>query len=370
MNFNNEKVSLSQMGSILVLTMVGTGILTLPRSLAEAVGTDGWLLILIGGAICIGLLFIHSYIVKSFPGKSYMEIIACNLSKPVSYVVTALLAIYFIGLNAFLIRIFSEVVKMFLLLRTPIEVIIFSIVLMAAYLARQGIETLGRLAELLLPLILVPSLILFLLAMVGGDITNLLPAVTTTPKEILEALPIVIFSYLGFDIILIFGIYVNKPNKVIKSSTKALVFVVLLYTILNIVTISTFGEKQTTHLIWPTISLFKTIEFPGLFIENVEGFVMALWVLIVFMSIAPLLLVATTLLGDLFTVRDNKYFALPLLPLLYFIALLGDSLAEAYAYLEKFINYTAPFVLVIIPVSILISMFIRRRLRREGNTNV
>ncbi|MBM7615950.1 GerAB/ArcD/ProY family transporter [Alkaliphilus hydrothermalis] len=369
MNFNNNKVSAPQLGSIILLTVVGTGILTLPRALAENVGSDGWLLILLGTLLSAAVVLIHSHIVKSFPNKGYMEIISTCLSKPVAYIVVALLVVYFIILNGFLVRLFAEVVKLFLLLRTPIEIIIFSLLLLGAYLARQGIETLGRLAELLIPIVLVPSLILFLLSLEGGDLGNLYPILKTPIPNILKEMPTILFSFLGFDVLLIFGLYVNKPQKIAKSATRAILFIGALYLVLNLSVIVKFGVPQTTHLIWPTISLFKTIDFPGLFIENVEGVVMGIWVLIVFMSIAPILLVKVILLQDLFSVKDNKCFALPLLPPLYFVALWGASLAESYAYLDKFVTYTAPIVTLGIPGLILIVMTFKKKNKKEGEPN-
>ncbi|WP_026476958.1 GerAB/ArcD/ProY family transporter [Alkaliphilus transvaalensis] len=370
MNFDNNRISATQLGSILLLTIVGTGILTLPRALAEAVGPDGWILILIGGIITIGLVLIHTYIVKSFPGKRYIEILSETLSKPVAYFLVALYVIYFIILNGSLVRIFSEVVKMFLLLRTPIEVIIFTILLVAAYLARSGIEALARMAELLVPLIFIPSIILFALATQGSDLTNLMPVLETSIEDLIAGIPTIVFSFLGFEILLIFGYYVNKPKQVMKKSSIAILVAMAIYSLLNIVTIAQFGVEQTVHLNWPTLSLFKTIEFPGLFIENVEAVVMGMWVMTVFMSIAPLLLVKVILLGDLFGARDNRFFALPLLPLLYFIALSADSMAAAYSYLDIFVNYTAPAVLLGVPILIIIVMKIKKTSKREGDANV
>ncbi|KAB3540958.1 GerAB/ArcD/ProY family transporter [Alkaliphilus pronyensis] len=366
---NNDKISPSQIANVLVLMMLGTGILTLPRTLTEAAATDWWIVLIIGGLGITLIAIAQAYIVKSFPGKSYMEIISATLSKPVAYIYIIFLVLFLIILNGFLVRILAEVVKMFLLLATPLEVIILSLLLVIVYLVRQGIEALGRLAELLLPIILVLSLVLVALTIGNSDYTNLLPVFQISFTDVVKALPVVLFSFLGFEFVLIFGTYVNKTNELTKYTGGAVLVILFLYIILNLATILTFGTVQITHLIWPTLSLFKTIEFPGLFIENVEALVMALWVIIVFMSIAPVLLAKVVLLTDLIKGKEFNYLALPLIPLIYFVSLVGDNLAEAYMLLDMFTLYAATIVAFIFPTLILIAMLVKKKLKREGSTS-
>ena len=364
---NNEKISTSQMVSILILIIVGTGILTLPRSLAETVGTDGWIVIFLGGVITTALVYLMSLIIKKMPGKNYMEILTETITKPVAYIVVGIFILYTLILNSFLLRIFGEVIKMFLLLRTPIEVIMFAMLLTCIYLVRRGIETLGRLAELLLPVIILINLPLFLLTIQGTDFSNLLPLFQTPLLDLIKAIPIPFFSFLGFEIMLVFGVFYNKPSMAPKSGIYTMVIVTFFYLFLNTMVLARFGIYQTKHLIWPTLSLFKTIEFPGLFIENVESVVMVMWVSIVFMSIAPFYLSNTLLIAHITDSKDHNMFALPLLPLMYFISLYPDSMAATYHYLDIFTKYASTFIAIIVPVLVLIVLAIKKRRKEEKN---
>ncbi|KAB3532481.1 GerAB/ArcD/ProY family transporter [Alkaliphilus serpentinus] len=362
---NNDKISISQITSILILTLVGTGILTLPQALAEEAATNGWIIIIVGTLSALLVAFLHSYIVKSFPGKGLFEILEATLGKPVAHIIGAIFSLYFIVINSFLLRIFGEVVKMFLLFRTPIEVIMFFMLATNIYLVRRGIETLARLAELLLPLILIPSLVLFLLTIQGTDFSNLLPVFQLSVGDIIKALPIVFFSFLGFDLILVFGRFVKPEKNISKAMAISILVVGLLYVFLNTITLARFGVEQTVHLIWPTLTIFKTIEFPGLFIENVEAIVMVLWVFIVFMSMAPLFLGATITLSNSMNIREHGFLALPLIPIIYFISLFPDSVTEAYYYLDYFTKFIATSIIVIIPLIIAMVIVFKRGIRKE-----
>lgn len=363
---NNDKISPSQLGNIIILTIVGIGILTLPRNLAEAVETNGWLVLLIGGLITALFVYGNGYIVKKIPETSIKGIVTATLSKPVANVYMVFLLIYLIILNGFLTRIFAEVIKMFMLYKTPIEVIILSVLLVTVFLVRKGIEVLGRLAQLLLPIIMVPTLILFLLLFQGSHLTNLLPILDITFMEVVKAIPLVLFSFLGFDLILVFGAYTVRPDRIPRMAGGSILLILLFYICLNTGTLLVFGSEQTKHLIWPTLSLFKTIELPGLFIENVEILVMSMWVFTVFMSIAPLYMGKIVILEQLLNSKRSNYLALPLIPLVYFFSLLGDNLGEAYAILDIFTKYVSTIVAFGVPLLIFISIRIRERFKKEG----
>jgi len=366
---NNDMISPGQFAHILILTVVGTGILTLPRELADGVGPDGIFVLLLSALFTLVAANIIGYIIKRFPGKGYFEILTICFTKPIAYIITLLFVVYALLINAFIIRVFGEVIKMFLLIKTPIELIIFSILIITAFLARGGIEPLGRMAELLFPMIVIPALLLFLLAAADVNLTNLLPVFQASPLEIIRAVPAGFLSFAGFEFVLIFGKYLNKPEKATKAMSIGIGVVSLIYLIIYIVTLGVFGRYQMNHLIWPTLTVFKVISFPGLFIDNIESLVMVIWIFIVFMSIAPMHLSKTILLGDLLKLRERDFLALPIVPILYLIALIPDSLAETYEYMGPFSNYAITFFSIVIPVIILILSVFRKNKGRESGSN-
>ncbi|QUH25335.1 GerAB/ArcD/ProY family transporter [Serpentinicella alkaliphila] len=363
---NNDKISLGQLVHILMLTIVGVGVLTLPSAITEELGVDGVFVLLIGGALVLVIANLIGRIMKLFPGKSYTEILSACFTKPIAYIIIFLFLIYSLVINAFVVRVFGEVVKMYLLIRTPIEVIIFSMLLITAYLARKGIEPLGRAAELLFPLIMVPAVILFILAAADVDPTNFLPIFQASPIDIIRGVPTALFAFAAFEFMLIFGKFLSKTDQAPKALSIGMGIVIAVYVLIFAVALGVFGEPQLKHLIWPTLSLFKIIEFPGLFIENVESLVMVIWVFIVFMSIAPVHLGKTVLIGELLNLKERDFFALPLVPILYLTALIPESVAETYRYMDIFSKYAIPFFALILPILIFLVGSVRKGKGKES----
>ncbi|AOY75179.1 GerAB/ArcD/ProY family transporter [Clostridium formicaceticum] len=365
MFLNNDKISTPHMINIMILNMVGVGILTLPRDLTEGAGTDGWIILIIGGLVTMGFSALYGYIVKSFPGKSYFEIASLTLTKPIAYLVGIYFTIYFIGMTAFVTRIFVDVIRTYVLVRTPKEVILLSILFLAVYLNRKGIEVLGRLAELLIIPLAVAIFLLFAVSWGKFEAANLLPIFQISFKEVLQGIPLVFFSFLGFEVILVFGMFLNQPKKSVKAAPIAVFVVLLLYLLINTSVMGNFGDNQVQRLIWPLLTNFENVDLPGAFIENVGVVVMSVWVFTVFTTISPMYLAGNLLIAQLLQGREHNYIALSLMPVIYLVSQWSDSVSDTYQYVEMLTNYIGYGVMIIIPMVILLITVVKGRHRKE-----
>ncbi|SNS79325.1 spore germination protein [Anaerovirgula multivorans] len=369
MFLNNDKISISQMIHIVILNMVGVGILNLPRGLVEEGRTDGWMILVLGGLIVIGFSTLHGYIIKSFPGRSYFEIVSLTLTKPVAYFAATYFFAYFMGITALVTRVFVEVLKTYTLPHTPKGVIILGILLAAVYLNRKGIEVLGRMAELIGVPLGVVIFALFAASWTEIKFDNLLPIFQTPFMDILRGLPFVFFSFLGFEVILVFGMFLSQPKKLAKAGAVAVSIVLMLYILINISVLGSLGEQQVQQLIWPLLSTFETIELPGAFIENVGVIVMSVWIFAIFMTIAPMYLAGNHMITQLLHGKEHSYLGLPLLPIILFIALWPDSVTDTYEYMGTFTDYTGYGIVIILPLIILASIVIKER-NKKGTSGI
>lgn len=368
MQNNKDIIPIGQLIFILMLTMVGSGVLTLARNLVEVAPYDYWIIILAGGLVGILFSLICGYIIRLSPRKTYFEILCNSLSKPIAYIVGFAYVLYLTISLGLIVRLFGETMKAFLLESTPIEIIIVGILITSIYLVRQGIEVLGRMLQFLFPIVAVFVTIIFALSFVNSDVSNLLPVFQITFTEVLEGMPVTIFSFIGFEMLLFFGVHLKDPKQATKSYI-AVVAVTLFYILAVVATIAQFGPMQTKYLIWPTLDLFDTIELPGLFIENVQVVVMALWILAVFSSIAPMHLAATDMLKSLTGSKDQAYLAPMLLPIIYLFSIVPENLPEVYVVMDLFTKYLVTSMSFLIPLIVLVSLLIQKKVKREAGSN-
>ena len=368
MENNKDIVSMNQMIPVLTLAAISTGILTLPRELADVVPYDHWIILLVAGMVVAAVVAIYAWIIRLKPGRQYFEILCDSLSKPVAYIIFLVYIVYFVILIALLTRLFGEIIKVYLLVRTPIEIINISILASCIYLSRKGVEVLGRMATFLLPITVVITIILAFLSLPKTNFRNLLPVFQITFPEILKGIPVTVLSFLGLEVALFFGVNLEKPRESIKM-TIAVAIIVLFYLLVIISTFAQFGPIQMKSIVWPTLDLFDTVEIPGLFIENVQVLVMSTWVIAVFTTIAPLYLAGVIAAKSITGFRDQASLAAPFLPFIYFVSLVPKNLAHLYKIVDGFTRYFAGIMVAGIPLIVLISLLIQARLNKGAKEN-
>ncbi len=366
---NNEKISNGQMFAIIINSTIGVGILSLPRLLAEGMGTDGWILVVISLVIVILLTLMITFTAKLFPGKTMVEFGRELVTTPISDIFSIIYFIYLVVFAAFVVRIFGEIVKMYLLSKTPIEFIIISMLFVVAYLSRGGIESIAKISVLLIPVILFPVLFMSFVLLPDMDFTNILPMFKFSIKDVTSNIIDVFFSFAGFEIILFYTAFVEKPNKAIKYNLVAVIIIAAIYLIVFLLALFTFGEIEITHQIWPSISLMETVDFPGAFIENVQGFFMAQWTLVIFSTLISFVFGASLILCKLFRANEQKYFVLPLIPIVYILSLIPDNIAASYDYVSQATYYLGTLAIIIIPILLFISVIIKKRNRKGEADN-
>lgn len=370
MEGNNNKITKGQNSFIMIASVIGVGILSLPSSLAEKYGTDGWVVILIGGIIVSFLVYIMTKLSLMYPGKIISEYGRKIATTPISDIISVIFVVYVLTSIAYILRVFAEVMKMFLLINTPTEIIIISMLLTSAYLTRKGIEAIGRVMTIIIPLVIIPIILLVLPILTEVKLDNLLPVLTTNPIEYFKGIPAIILSFLGFEVIFINLAYIEERKNVMKYNILAVWFITITYIITYLITLVRFGKDELTHLIWPTLSLMKTVQFPGAFLENVEGLVMGLWILMIFGSIVPVYFSASLILSKVSRGKEFRHFVLPLIPIIYILSLVPENLVAAYDITDVIEKYLGVFVVAVVPIVFYILALIRKRYKKGAKDNV
>ncbi|MCT4607122.1 MAG: spore germination protein [Marinisporobacter sp.] len=358
MERNNDKISSFQLGMILAVTIIGIGFLTLPRNLAEEVGPDGWVVLLLGSVIAFIVGRLMVVLMQKFPQETIIEVNSSLMGKPLGTIISIGFFIHCIIFAAIEVRVSGEITKEYLLLNTPIEVLMIALLIGAVYLVRSGIEPIGRMAQIILPVVTIIAIVVILPVLPELDLTNLLPVLKTPIHKIIGAISTVFFSFMGIELILLFSSFVIKPKNMKKYTSLAVVMVAAIYMFILVVVVTRFGLIETTHIIWPVLELFKTVDLPGAFIENIEAFIIAIWMLSVFMTLATLYFGASLVLSRILKSKEHNYFVLPILPMIYYLALIPDNIAQVSDYMNMYSNCFGIFYIILLPLLLLsISIF-------------
>jgi len=362
---HNGKVSVRQVEILLILQMFNTSILLLPRIAANHAGRNGYMLPIVALAFGIIYLFSITTLTNRFKGDTLVEFAPKIIGKPIAYCVLALFAIKIMITTGLEIRMFGEMVSQVMLPKTPIEVIILIMLLTTAYLVKSGIEATARMAEILLYFIFIPLVIVLTFIIVKADYKQLMPFFETDIVSVGKGAFVVSLSFMPIEFMLLLAGLMKKQEKTKQAIVIALITIAIIETIIIISTYAGIGVNESKRQIWPVLTLMQSIQFPGSLIENQEILMMTSWVFSIYMYISAGLYFTSLIGSRTFKFKRENVFILPIIPIIYFIAILPKSLVEAYKYYVGFQYHFGIWFLVPIP---LVLIFIAK-MRKVGHVN-
>lgn len=348
----NDKISNKQIRALVVSTVIGTGILSLPNKMALVLGNDGWIAIILSGLLVIPITIIMNKLFQLYPDKDFFEIGRIVLGNWVFKIFLIFFLFYQIVLMSVVSRNLAEILKAFLLETTPTEVMIISFILATAYISRSEIHIIGRAAYHIYPIVLGFVIFLLLISLTSVDFTNMLPVFQSNMKNLPKGISVSFFSYAGFEVLLFSLPFTEKRERSIKPSLIGVGIVIAIYVILFVLALSQYGLYSLQRQNFPILSLIKEIDLPGYFIENLDGLVVAVWVIVVFGTMAPFYYSSGKILSSLFNTRDHSLFIVPLVPFIYIISLIPQNVIQINKQLGKLINYLGFISIVLMPIII------------------
>lgn len=352
----NEKEFVGKYGlfSTIVVSVVGVGVFSYPNSMAKEVGTDGWIVTIVAGFICsMSLLIIYKVVNKNgfIPFYNIME---NTVGKLLSKVLALMLSAYFIFSISIGMRIFTEVMKMNLLGRTPTEFILLVMIFTGLYLVRGEVSALVKFNEISFVIMFIPIIIVLLFATRGGDISNVLPVLQHRPNDYLNAIISSTYTFGGFEIAFLILPYMKEKKKIKKTLLNSMIFISIFYALVVIICLMFFTKDHTRQLLWPTITLIRAVVIPGAFVERWEGIVMTLWVLFYFTTFVNMFYFSGELIKDVFRLGDIKLSSLILAPIIYIVALYPQNIAEVYEISHKCTPFFIIFSFIFVPLILLL----------------
>lgn len=362
---DDDVISPYQIAMILIMVLIGAGVFSVPRLLAESAGSNSLIILLFAGAIVLGLTYIIIALNCRFPGKTLPDYSIEIIGKAPAKVLTMLYVFYFLAFIAMEVRIISEIVKLFLLTEAPVELIILCMILTSTYAVRGGVECIGRISELFFPLLFIPFAFMLLPGLTDVDFSNLLPVFYGFEKKLLKTLPGLALSFAGFETLLIYMGFMKEPRKTYKYALWGLAFVTVSYVIIAGLCISKFGIEWTKKMVWPVLGYVRSINLPGLFIERLDGVMLGIWILAIYSTVIILYFALTFSLSKVFATREQKQYALPLVPFIYLFSLIPLNPSEILK-MPVYVNQYLGIVMYFIVPSFLLLMSL---IRKKGGKN-
>ncbi|MED3500780.1 endospore germination permease [Brevibacillus agri] len=378
MSSRQQTFSLWQQTSLITSTLIGVGILTLPRSTSAILYEAGWMSPVFGSVIAFVSVWMIAKLSQRFPGMTFVEYSTIvwgakkdsRLGKWLSFPwILAYLGFMYLA-TGLVSRIFGEVVVTSVLLDTPLEVIIITMFALAFILTLHDLDVVARINELLLPLVLLPVLFIALASFQKAEWNNLLPLFRATGPSLLKGAYEAVYSFSGYEIMLIFFAYAHENKSKVKAGFYGIAITLVVYTLIVVAGIVVFGYEELQRVAWPTLELVKTTQVPGLILERLESAFLAVWVTAVFTTVANAYYAFIYGLRQLFNrgMGFQRILSAVMFIPLYFIALWPQNIVELF-WISSYLGVYSLILNLGIPILYLTMLFIRDLGRKQKERN-
>ncbi|WP_345244323.1 GerAB/ArcD/ProY family transporter [Pontibacillus salipaludis] len=362
----NEMISRRQYFFFIIQTLIGVGVLTLPFNLHEVAKQDGWISLLIGGVLVQIVLFMMWGLAKRFPDQHLYEYIPTIVGKVVGGLFNAVLILYSLAVAAVILLLFDEMIRTWLLPRTPYWIISLMFIALGIYLVSGNIKVMARLyvfVSVLLPVLVV----LLLFAAKDGHWIYLFPIGESGFSSIFDGVYQSSLSLLGYLIVLLLFPYTKgTPKQKLVTISFANGFVVTFYFITVLLSFIYFGTVEMKYVSEPVLYMLKAVEFP--IISRIDMFFISIWIVSVATTLCSYLLLASKGMNHVFPKIPYERAVLFIGLALFCIAYFMPKDAEWLNVIDDYVSMAGIWTGVGLPIFLwLVSLVFRKK--GQGGTN-
>ena len=355
-----DKITTPQTAVIVINFILGTGILTLPRTSVEKGHTsDVWLTVILGGLIAMMAGIIMVKLSLQFPEKTFYQYSQEIVGKWIGILLSLLIVGYFLTNSGFQIRSLTEVTKYLLLEGTPTWAIIMPFMWASLYLIRGGINPIARIFEIILPITVILFLIVAFMSIKIFEVDNLRPVLGSGITPVLKGIKTTALAFTGPEIMLLILAFMKEPNKAGKAVLVGITIPLFIYVITVVMVIGALSVDGVVTRTWPTLDLIRSYELTGLVFERFDSLLLVIWIMQMFTTFTIAHYAAALGMAQLFK-KSIHPFIYGLLPVMYLISMIPKNINDVFK-LGDTVGHIALILFGFLPLLLLIISKIKGR---------
>ncbi|WP_336155877.1 spore germination protein [Bacillus sp. 204(2023)] len=365
MKKTEHKLTFMQTMIMVSSTLIGAGVLTLPRSAAETNSPSGWLMILLQGVIFIIIALLFLPFLQRNSGKTLFKLNSIAAGKFFGLLLNLFISLYFIGIVCYQARILGEVVGFFQLKNTPMSVVVFLFLAVAIYHVGGGVYPIAKVYAYIFPITLIIFMVLLMFSFRLFQLDFIRPVFEGGYQSFLSSFPKTLLYFSGFEIIFYLVPFMKDPKQAKKAVALGIAISTVFYSITLFIVIGCMTVAEAKTVTWPTISLIHALEVPGIFIERFDLFLQLTWTAQQFACMLGSFKGAHIGLTEIFQLKNknNAWLLTAMLAVTFFITLYPKNLNDVFYY-GTLLGY-AFLIVIIIPFFIWFLSWIQKKLGRD-----
>jgi spore germination protein (amino acid permease) len=283
MNKQSNMISSAELFFLLIGSIIGVGILSLPGGVTNISKQDGWISTFIGGIYPIYIVLVSMIIIKRYPESNILNLSRAFFGKIIGNFLNFLFMVEYIFLALTAISGSSHTVRAYSVYFMPQYKIVLIFVIISLYISMKGLKALTRLSTItfyLLCLVILTSLVTFKEA----SLLNIKPILGSGAQKILKGSISTVYSYANIEFLLIIYPHVKEKNKILKTSLASIFVIMAIYTYTVFISIYYAGPDLLVKQLWPFLLVTESVKIPV--INNFRFIYIFIWIIMAFKLVA------------------------------------------------------------------------------------
>jgi len=360
-----ERISMTQLLFLMIAMLVSAGHFLFVRIVLVEAGSDGWISIVPAIAVGFAALYAVIQLSKRNAGLSLIQLTIREYGRWLGHLVALPYLLLFAVVPSQIIRAVGDFLPS-TMPYTPYLLVTSVLVVLSAVVVRQGIEVIGRCAQLLLPILIVIGILASVLTIKDKHPEYVLPVLQHGVIGILRGAA----TLAGlFSEVVVAGMILQATRSRHNPTKSAFwLFVLIGMMFIGPLTGPTmmFGSDLAEKFTYPTYQEIRYIQIAD-FLERIDVLGIMLWAFGSFLIISLFLYALCVGLAQWFGMKSYRPLVFPVgAGLLIMAANLGSSQAEGWSYLTYAYPLFALSVGTILPWVTLLFDWLKQKLRAQG----
>ncbi len=357
-----EMISASQAKCIIATFILGSSMI-LGGSTEAA--QDSWISLLMAAVYFIPVALIYARIMRLYPEKDIFCILEILFGKIAGKALIVLFTWYALHLTSLVLSNFTQFIVTTAMPETPPLALSIIMILVTAYIAVSGIETLGKWALVTLPIIILIVVFTIIASIQQMDFSHIQPVMAHSFSDI-SSTSFTIFTFPFAESVLFLG--VAGSIKIKSSPYKTYIYGVMLGALFLLLAmlrnIELLGPALIQQKYFPSFSAARVI-YIGDYFARIEGTVSMNYILSGISKTALSLLVASKGIAHLFGIKQYRLIVVPVALLAVALrAILFTNAMQMSDFVKVYQYYAVPFQ-IIIPLLVWIAAEIKTRRNKK-----
>ena len=333
----NNKIGDFEAISLIVIVTVAHILSNLPQTLLHSTNSSTVLNIIYISLLVLGIVYIIYKIFKKFPNQDILDISEYVGGNALKITLGVAFILYFITIASFLLRNFSESLKIIYFPNTHFSAII--LIFVAVILNKFGFKTIIRCNLIIIPLALISLLVIFFSTVDEFTIQRFFPILGFGFNETFVLGATNIFAFAGIVILYFIMPVLNNPNSYKKVSLVS-ILISSLYLLLSVISlllvIPMISSAESTLSVYLAA---REVQF-GDFVQRVDAIFFLIWILSIFSYFSIILSYILYIFKKIFKTQHSKPLVYCFSAIIFTVCLMPNTMSNI---LYKYLSLTLVF---------------------------